>query len=91
VDERGQTSEVLLVSLTYEGNPDGAPRRLVAEVPSADQRTRTVQRALGSYALEVFFYRDFGDEAGVPTPRAFFADLTRMLAQRFAATVDRLG
>ncbi len=52
-----------------------APTSVVAKCPSLDPASRTVAQRLGSYLLEVNWYRALADRVPVPRPRCHFADI----------------
>jgi hypothetical protein len=63
----GQMSLSFRVTLDWK---DGeGPASIVAKCPSADPGTRAIAAALGSYALELGWYRDLADHVGVACPK----------------------
>jgi hypothetical protein len=48
---------------------DDGPASIVAKCPSADAGTRAIAAALGSYTLELGWYRDLANDVGVACPK----------------------
>ncbi|MBL8537254.1 MAG: phosphotransferase [Hyphomonadaceae bacterium] len=63
----GQMSLSFRVRLDWRD--DEGPASIVAKCPSTDPGTRAIAAALGSYALELGWYRDFAHVIGVNCPR----------------------
>lgn len=63
----GQMSLSFRVKLDWKGGE--GPASIVAKCPSADPGTRAIAAALGSYALELGWYRELADKLGVACPR----------------------
>ena len=62
----GQMSLSFRVKLDWR---DEGPASIVAKCPSADAGTRAIAAALGSYALELGWYRDLANDVGVACPK----------------------
>jgi hypothetical protein len=75
VEWQGAAGVVARFELDYDLPESGAPRSLVAKFASPHEPIRALMRAFGGYAREVEFYREFGADAGIPTPRCFHADI----------------
>lgn len=54
--------------LRYDGTASGAPRTLIAKLPTEDERSRQLAMMFRFYDREVSFYRDVGPEAGIRVP-----------------------
>lgn len=78
VEFQGAAGVVARCALDYDILEEGAPRSLVAKFASPHEPIRMLMRAVGGYAREVEFYRQFGADAGIPTPRCFHADIDRL-------------
>lgn len=63
----GQMSKSYRLALNWEGY-DG-PATIVAKCPSLDEKTRAIAQALGSYTLELSWYRELAPHVGVSCPR----------------------
>lgn len=63
----GQMSLSFRVKLDWRGGE--GPASIVAKCPSADPGTRAIAAALGSYALELGWYRDLAEKIGVACPK----------------------
>ena len=70
---QGFAGRVFRVAVTYDGVSDAAPRTLIAKLPAPDPRARTLLDDLGVYRNEIAFYDDLASDAGVRTPRRYFA------------------
>jgi Ecdysteroid kinase-like family len=75
VDKPGATATVVRVALEYDRDEAGAPTTLVAKFASPYDPIRTVIHMFGLYRNEVQFYRQLGDDPGIPVPRCYYADL----------------
>jgi hypothetical protein len=71
---QGGTAGVYLIRLTYEPEPLEAPKTVIAKFASADKQVREAISRYRGFEREVGFYRRFGDDAGIPTPRCFAAE-----------------
>lgn len=68
----GQMSLSFRVTLDWK---DGeGPTSLVAKCPSPDPGTRAIAKALGSYALELGWYRELATRIGVACPKCLHLD-----------------
>lgn len=63
----GQMSLSFRVTLDWAGGE--GPPTIVAKCPSPDPGTRAIATALGSYALELGWYRELAQDIGVACPR----------------------
>jgi aminoglycoside/choline kinase family phosphotransferase len=69
----GQMARCLRLSLFLD---DGrAPYRVVAKVPSTDEKSRATGLALRSYEIEVRFYQQLAPRLPVRTPRCLHAEI----------------
>jgi len=75
IGEQGQTSQVLRLNLSYDSPSDNLPSSIIAKVASSHPEVRAAQQALGSYSREIFFYQDFGTDAGISIPYCFGANI----------------
>jgi len=63
----GQMSKSFRLSLDWDG--DEGPASVVAKCPSLDEKTRAIAQALGSYSLELNWYRELAPQTAVSCPR----------------------
>ncbi|MFT3727082.1 MAG: phosphotransferase [Terricaulis sp.] len=68
----GQMSKSYRLALTWDGY-DG-PASIVAKCPSLDEKTRAIAQALGSYTLEVSWYRELARDVGISCPRCLYLE-----------------
>jgi hypothetical protein len=69
----GILGELARITLEYDRNEPGAPRTLIAKIPTADPGGRGIAEMLGFYEKECRFYSEVGDRVGVRTPRCYYA------------------
>ena len=74
-DNIGLTSQVVKLTLQYEGNPPDAPRSLVAKVSSKDEVARQTGLQFGVYEAEMSFYRDIARTVDVSVPQCLVAEI----------------
>lgn len=70
----GQMCDSFRLALDW-ADGTGAPASIVAKCPSLDPASRGIAQRLGSYALEVGWYRTLAGETPVPRPACHFADI----------------
>lgn len=75
VEMQGAAAVVARLELDYDLVEAGVPRSLVAKFASPHEPIRALMHAFGGYVREVEFYRQFGADPGIPTPRCFCADI----------------
>jgi aminoglycoside/choline kinase family phosphotransferase len=75
VEAQGAAAVVARLEIEYDRIEAGAPRSLVAKFASPYEPIRMLMRVVGGYAREVEFYRQFGADAGISTPRCYHADI----------------
>jgi hypothetical protein len=63
----GQMSLSFRIKLNWKGGE--GPASIVAKCPSADPGTRAIAAALGSYALELGWYRELAEKVSVACPK----------------------
>jgi aminoglycoside/choline kinase family phosphotransferase len=71
----GFLAQLARVSLQSNSSLSEQPSSLIAKFASPDESTREFARIQNVYTREIGFYRDIGDEAGVPVPRCYYSDL----------------
>jgi aminoglycoside/choline kinase family phosphotransferase len=90
----GFVGEITRLALRYDGDAPGAPRRLIAKIPTAVGVNRGLGASLGAYEREVRFYQRLAARSGARTPRCYYAECDPTPAaeqsQRIAAWFDRL-
>mgnify|MGYP001450000010 CR=1 FL=1 len=62
--------------LRYDGDAAGAPRTLIAKLPTEDERSRQLAMMFRFYDREVSFYRDVGPTAGIRVPALHYGAST---------------
>ena len=62
------------LTLTYDGDAPGAPRTLIAKLPSHDPGARQITSTFRHYEKEVRFYEDIQPGCVMPAPRAYFRE-----------------
>jgi hypothetical protein len=72
---QGAAGVVARFTLEYDRREDGAPRTIVGKFAAPYAPIRTLAHTFGLYGREVHFYRHFGADPGIPTPRCYFADI----------------
>ena len=69
----GQMARNFRFELVWSGDAAGAPRSVVAKVPSDDPTSRATGSAIGAYRKEVEFYRQVAPTVGIRTPHVYLA------------------
>ncbi len=72
----GFMGQLARVKLVYEEEAEGAdagPDSLIAKFASPMQETRDMARDQNLYQREICFYRDIGDDIGVPIPQCYYS------------------
>ena len=87
---QGFAGRVFRVAVTYDGAPDAAPRTLIVKLPVSEPRARTLVDDLGAYRREIAFYDDLASDAGVRTPRRYFA-AQDPAARRYVLLLEELA
>ena len=75
VAEQGAAGIVGRASLTYDLSEPAAPASVVIKFASSHAPIRTLMHRFGLYRAEVEFYRQLSADAGIPTPRCYYADI----------------
>jgi len=75
VAEQGAGGIVGRASLDYDRPEPGAPASVVIKFATSHAPIRTVMHRFGLYRAEVEFYRQLSADAGIPTPRCYYADI----------------
>lgn len=70
----GQMGENVRFDLQWEQS-GRRPHSVVAKFPSTDPTSRATATGGGSYAREVYFYRELANTVGIRTPQCYFADV----------------
>ena len=71
----GIMGELHLTSLTFEGDPDGAPDSVVVKMPSPFEENRQQGINLGMYEAEVRFYRELAPRTPTGLPRVHMSEI----------------
>ena len=75
VEMQGAAAVVARIELVYDSAEAGAPTSLIAKFASPHGPMRELVHGLGLYLREIEFYRNFGTDPGIPTPRCFHAEI----------------
>lgn len=70
----GILGELARVTLEYDRNEPGAPKTLIAKIPTADPGGRGIAQMLGFYEKECHFYSEVCDRVGIRTAHCYYAD-----------------
>lgn len=73
VAKQGMTSLAHVLTLDYDGNCPGAPGSLLAKFSLDLAPVKEALAANRGFEREVTFYTRFGDRAGIPVPRCYWA------------------
>lgn len=73
--EPGQASVVVRVRPEYQDAPETAPATMIAKLPPTFEGARAQMQAVGAFDREVRFYQQLGDDAGIPVPHAYAAEV----------------
>lgn len=71
----GQMATSVRLTLDYASAPEGAPRTVVAKVPSTDEASLAMAAGTNAYGREVAFYRELAPELGSAVPRCHFGEV----------------
>jgi hypothetical protein len=69
----GILGELARITLVYDREEAGAPKTLIAKIPTADPGGRGVAHMLGFYEKERRIYDELADQIGVRSPRSYYA------------------
>lgn len=75
VKMQGAAAVVTRIELDYDTADSGAPTSLIAKFASPHAPMRELVHGFGLYLREIEFYRNFGTDPGIPTPRCFHAEI----------------
>jgi len=75
IPEQGAAGIVGRASLDYDRPDPGAPASVAIKFATPHTPIRTVMHQFGLYRAEVEFYRQLSADAGIPTPRCYYADI----------------
>jgi Ecdysteroid kinase-like family len=70
----GQTAETILIEPTYDREHPSLPTRLFGKATARDGATRELAKSMDLYRREVAFYRQAGDDVGLPVPHCYYAE-----------------
>jgi thiamine kinase-like enzyme len=71
----GFMGQLARVSLGYADGPTDAPKSVIAKFASTRPETREMARDQNLYKREIGFYRDIGQDVGVPVPACYYSEL----------------
>jgi hypothetical protein len=63
---------VCRLNLAYDGDAPGAPKSLIAKLPSSDPGARMITTTFRHYEKEVRYYEQMASKNCLPTPAAYF-------------------
>lgn len=86
----GILGELARVTLEYDRNEPGAPKTVIAKIPTADPGGRGIAQMLGFYEKECHFYSEVGDRVGIRTAHCYYADRDPE-AVRYIILMEDLG
>ncbi len=69
----GILGELARVTLEYDRDEPGAPKTLIAKIPTSDPGGKGVAHMLGFYEKEARFYRELWDTVGVRAAKGYYA------------------
>jgi hypothetical protein len=69
----GFTGQVARVALSYAGGATPEPARVIAKFAAPPGSARDLLSEFGGYVREMRFYAELAEEAGLPTPRCYYA------------------
>lgn len=75
VAEQGAAGVVVRLTIDYSGPQEDAPGSLVVKFATPHAPIRAVMHRFGFYKSEIEFYRQLGGDAGIPTPRCYYAEI----------------
>ena len=75
VAEQGAAGTVGRASLDFDRLEPGTPSSVVMKFATPHAPIRGLMHRFGLYRAEIEFYRQLSAEAGIPTPRCYFADI----------------
>ena len=71
----GILGELARATLTYDREEPGAPRTLIAKIPTSDLGGRGIAHMLGYYEREIRYYRDLSADNVAASPRCYYSDM----------------
>ncbi len=86
----GILGELARVTLSYDRSEAGAPRTLVAKIPTADPGGRAIANMLGYYEREVRFYREIAARCSLPSPKCYYTAMEPEQV-RYVLLIEDLG
>ena len=69
----GFMGQLARLNLNYERGNTGAPKSVVAKFASTSLKTREMARDQRYYQREICFYRDIGQDVGIPVANCYFS------------------
>ena len=74
VARQGATAVVARIAPLYDP-ADSGPRFIIGKFASPHRPMRTMLHNLGLYEREIRFYREFGQDPGIPIPACYYAEI----------------
>ena len=78
------------LKLSYDRPARGAPKTLIAKIPSPDPQTRGMAAAFRFYQREVTFYRELAADISLPAPKSYYSALNEESGD-FVLLLEDLG
>jgi hypothetical protein len=73
LDDKGVTTQLARLHLSFEGDDENAPQSMIAKFSSTDPARLEAVRALRLYEREVRFYDDLAQTINLRTPRCYYS------------------
>ncbi len=70
----GFMGQLARIALSYEGDAGEAPTSVIAKFAAARQDTRDMAADMHLYQREIGFYRDIGNDVGIPIAECYFME-----------------
>jgi hypothetical protein len=87
----GILGELARVTLTYDRAEPGAPKTLVAKIPTADPGGRGIAQMLGFYEKEARFYTDMAADCAVGAPKCYYTAMNPEKVEYIILMEDMAG
>lgn len=87
---QGAAGIVARFLLQYDREEEGAPPSIIGKFAAPYGPIRALLHAFGAYGREIQFYRHFGADPGIPTPRCYFGEINEANGA-FALLLEDMG
>ncbi|MEE9280703.1 MAG: phosphotransferase [Myxococcota bacterium] len=85
----GFVGEIARLRLELDPPEPGAPRSLIAKLPTRNRSNRALAQLGAAYEREVRFYQELADEVPLRTPRVYHADCDPTPGARYGERIAR--